>query len=91
MSNFSAISMQVIAEIPWMWATGEMKTVVNLVKNALDEAVKQNEFTRSFAVQDISVMKKKFEHTAISLVAIKNKTEELQDELDRVTRMTNAR
>ncbi len=74
-----------------MWAESETNAVVIPVKTALDDAVKQTEFTRSFAVQEISVMKKKFDHTAISLVAIKTKIEELQAELDRITRMTNAR
>ena len=90
-SNYTSLAEQVRTHPKFMWADGEMKNEVQPLKNALDLEISSCEFFRAFAVQEMQVLKKKFDPSSADFNTLKVRIAGLQDGIDRVIRMTNAR
>ena len=90
-SNYMSLAEQVRTHPKFMWADGEMKNEVQPLKNALDLEISSCEFFRAFAVQEMQVLKKRFDPSSANFVILSGKIEGLQAAIDCVIRMTNAR
>ncbi len=91
MSSYSAVVEQVATVKQFKYFAEEMVEVVTPLKEALDVETRVCEFNRAFIVQDLVVLKKKFDPASVELGNIKTRVSELQVAVDRIIRMANAR